>query len=294
MRTDSPASEIVPLIQDYTGPVTEISRTEQGNSSDLTAIVDCAKGPFFVKAMRNRPGGRRKSLVRERKINAYLGHISPPLLWDVEAEDWLILGFEVVEARAADFTPDSTDLPLVMDALAQVGRLPLPEIARNWAETRWDRFASDTSEAELFQGDSLLYTDINPDNMMVQGRRVKVLDWAWPTRGAGFIDPALLVVQLIASGHSPASAEKWAAQLAAWRRADPRAIDAFAVANLRMSVAFSEREPDEDWLKSMVTACRSWTDYRGVTPSAAAASALPCTGCAGSTVRFSQRITPPR
>ncbi|MFE9610095.1 hypothetical protein [Streptomyces sp. NPDC006012] len=268
MHTHSPLSEILSLIQEHTGPVTEFRRTEQGNRSDLTAIADCATGPFFVKAMRNRPGGRRDSLVREREINDHLGHISPPLLWDVEAEDWLILGFEVVDGRAADFAPDSPDLPLAVDALALIGRLPLPEIARNWTETRWDRFASDNWEAELFRGDSLLYTDINPDNMMVQGRRMRVLDWAWPTKGAGFIDPALLVVQLIASGHSPAGAEKWAAQLAAWHRADPRAIDAFAAANLRMSVAFSERKPDEGWLKSLVIACRLWTDHRGVTPSA--------------------------
>ncbi|MFF9566921.1 hypothetical protein [Streptomyces sp. NPDC014685] len=60
----------------------EVRRTVRGFSSDLTAVVDCARGPFFLKAMRNRPGGRRKSLIRERLINTYLGHISPPLLWD--------------------------------------------------------------------------------------------------------------------------------------------------------------------------------------------------------------------
>ncbi|MGW3954111.1 hypothetical protein ACWEKM_25035 [Streptomyces sp. NPDC004752] len=265
MDTDLPEDAILPLIREHTGPVAEIRRTERGFSSNLTAVVDCAKGPFFVKAMRNRPGGRRKSLIRERRINAYLGHISPPLLWDVEAEDWLVLGFEAVEGRSADFAPDSPDLPLVVDALGQIGRLPLPEIARDWDENRWDRFTVDSSEVEMFRGDSLLYTDINPSNMFVEGRRVWAVDWSWPTRGAGFIDPALLVVQLIAAGHTPASAEKWAAQLPAWHKADPRAIDAFAAANLRMSRAFVERKPDEDWLKAMVEAGRAWTDHRGVT-----------------------------
>lgn len=265
MDTDLPESAILPLIQEHTGPVVEVRRTSRGFSSDLTAIVDCANGPYFVKAMRNRPGGRRKSLIRERRIDACLAHISPHLLWDVESDDWLVLGFEVVDGRSSDFAPDSPDLPLVVDAIAQIGRVPLPKFAQDWDETRWDRYASDSSEAALFRGDSLLHTDINPSNLLVEGRRVWVVDWAWPTKGAGFIDPALLVVQLIAAGHAPASAEKWAAQLPAWRQADPEAINAFVAANLRMYRAFAERKPDEDWLKAMVDAGRSWADYRGVT-----------------------------
>lgn len=190
MDTD-PASAIRPLIQDHTGPVAEIRRTAQGNSSDLTAIVDCESGPFFVKAVRNRPGGRRDSLIRERQIDAALVHISPPLLWDVETEGWLVLGFEVVDGRSADFAPDSADLPLLVDTLAQIGRVPLPAFARDWTETRWDRFAATGSDVELFRGDSLLHTDINPSNILVEGRRAWAVDWAWPTRGAGYIDPSV-------------------------------------------------------------------------------------------------------
>ncbi|GGN13982.1 hypothetical protein GCM10011578_041480 [Streptomyces fuscichromogenes] len=264
MDTDLPESAILPLIEEHTGSVAAIRRTERGFSSDLTAVVDCAKGPFFVKAMRNRPGGRRESLIRERRINGYLGHVSPPLLWDVEAEDWLVLGFDVVDGGSSDFAPDSSDLALVVDAIGEIGRLPLPQIAHDWAETRWDRFASDSSEAELFRGDSLLYTDINPSNFLVMKRRVWVVDWAWPTRGAGFIDPALLVIQLIAAEHTPGNAEKWAERLPAWRGAAPQAVDAFAAANLRMYQAAVDRKPDVDWLKAMVDACRAWTEHRGV------------------------------
>ncbi|MFG3023065.1 phosphotransferase [Streptomyces sp. NPDC048254] len=259
-------SAILPLIEEHTGPVAGIHRTERGFSSDLTAVVDCARGPFFVKAMRNRPGGRRESLIRERRINAYLGHISPHLLWDVEAEDWSVLGFEVVDGRSSDFAPDSPDLPLVVDVIGEIGRLPLPRIAQDWPETRWDRFASDSSVAELFRGDSLLHTDINPSNFLVVKRRVWAVDWAWPTRGAGFIDPALLVLQLIAAGHTPDRAEKWAEGLTAWREAAPQAVDAFAAANLRMYRAAVGRKPEADWLMAMVDACQAWTEHRGVAP----------------------------
>lgn len=80
MDTALPEFAILPLIEEHTGPVAGIHRTERGFSSDLTAVVDCSRGPFFVKAMRNRPGGRRESLIRERRINTHLGHISPHLL----------------------------------------------------------------------------------------------------------------------------------------------------------------------------------------------------------------------
>ncbi|MEU6071811.1 hypothetical protein ABZ864_47165 [Streptomyces sp. NPDC047082] len=264
METDLPESAIRPLIQEHTGPVAAIRRTAHGNSSDLTAIVECERGPFFVKAVRDRPGGRRDSLIRERQIDAGLVHISPSLLWDVEAEGWLVLGYEVIDGRSADFAPASPDLPLVVETIAQIGFVPLPVFARDWTETRWDRFVSDGSEAELFRGDSLLYTDINPHNLLVAGRRAWAVDWAWPTRGAGFIDPALLVVQLIAAGHTPASAEKWASQLPAWHKAAPGAINAFAAANVRMYSTFAERKPDAHWLKAMLEACQSWTDHRGI------------------------------
>ncbi|MFJ3494833.1 phosphotransferase [Streptomyces sp. NPDC086091] len=257
------ASAILPLIEDHTGLVAGVRRTERGFGSDLTAVVEGADGRFFVKAMRNRAGGRRDSLIRERLINASLGGIAPPLLWDEMTDDWLVLGFALIDGRSADFAPASPDLALVVDAIGEIGRLSLPPIAQDWAETRWDRFASDSSEAALFRGDALLHTDINPSNFLVAKGRTWVVDWAWPTKGAAFIDPALLVLQLIAAGHTPASAEEWAERLPAWRTAPSHAIDAFAAANLRMYRAASTRKPDADWLTAMVDACRRWAEHRG-------------------------------
>ncbi|MEU9975075.1 protein kinase [Streptomyces sp. NPDC051014] len=262
MNTDSPATEILPLIRQYTGPVRSIQPTERGFSSDLTALVDSEKGWFFVKAVRNRPGGRRDSILRERAINDYTSMVAPPLLWDVE-DAWVVLGFEAVEARTASLAPGSPDVPRVLNLVHQVGQLPLPSVAEEWVETRWDRFTADSSEPSLFRGDSLLHTDINPDNFLI-GKRHWVVDWAWPTRGAAFIDLALLVVQLIAAGHDAAQAERLAQQCPAWHRSEPGAVNAFAAAHLRMHWAFSERNPDAQWLKAMVEACQAWTDYRGI------------------------------
>ncbi|KPI12015.1 hypothetical protein OK074_2636 [Actinobacteria bacterium OK074] len=190
---------------------------------------------------------------------------SPALRWRAEGERWIVLGFDVVAGRDAGFGPGSPDLASVVELVDSVGKLGLPEVAEGWPESRWNRFALDASEAELFQGRALLHTDINPSNLIVGSRGTWVVDWAWPTRGAGFIDPALLVVQLVSAGHGPGAAEAWASGCAAWGRADPKALDAFAAATVRMYRTFAGRRPGAAWLEAMVEAARFWAGRRGVT-----------------------------
>jgi hypothetical protein len=251
--------------------VREVRRTERGFTSDLTAVVECERGPFFVKAVRNKPGGRLDSLVRERLVNPHVQPISPALRWQVADEAWVVLGFELVEGRFADFAPGSEDLPAVVELLSRVGRLQVPEVAHDWVETRWDRYTETREESAMFRGSSLLHTDINPDNLLIGERASWAVDWSWPTVGAGFIDPAILVVQLIAAGHTPASAESWVAHCPAWVRADRAAIDAYAAATVRMYRRFVRRSPDASWLGAMLQAATGWADHRGVTVNESAA-----------------------
>ncbi|MFF4547233.1 hypothetical protein ACFY1J_23905 [Streptomyces sp. NPDC001406] len=264
MNPTLPASEIQDLIHQHTGELSSLQRTERGFSSDLTALVEGEKGGFFVKAVRNRPGGRRDSLTRERQINPFVRPLAPSLRWTAEDDDWVVLGFERVTGRLSDFKPGSPDLPAIAGLLDRIGTLDLPQVARDWPETRWDRFAADAAEAELFRGDSLLHTDINPSNLIVAEQELWAVDWAWPTRGAGFIDPCLFVLQLVAAGHSVRAAESWASNCTAWVKADPRAIDAFAAATLRMYRLFAERKPGTPWLEAMVETAEAWVNYRRV------------------------------
>lgn len=157
----------------------------------------------------------------------------------------------------ADFTPASTDLRAIVDAVAAIGKLTCPNLAQEWFETRRDRFID---QPHLFAGDALLYTDINPDNMLVGDSKVAVVDWSWPTHGAAFINPACLVVQLVAAGHTPAEAEEWASRCPAWSGADPVAIDAFAAVTVRMYQHFDARDP-APWRTVMTNAVTSWANY---------------------------------
>ncbi|MDS1269276.1 hypothetical protein RIF23_03080 [Lipingzhangella sp. LS1_29] len=125
---------------------------------------------------------------------------------------------------------------------------------------------ADEAETALLRGNSLLYVDINPSNFVVGESRSWVVDWAWPTRGAGFIDPALLVVQLVAARHEPAEAEGWAEKCDAWTSADRDAVDAFAAATVRMYREHAKRFPDQQWRKAMVVAAESWATHRGLSP----------------------------
>lgn len=252
-----PGPRFLALIRPYTGNVSHIGPPDGlGFSTDLVAVVEGEKGSFFVKAVRNRPGGRRDQLLREKVINPSVRSLAPALLWCEEDEEWIVLGFERVNAREVDFTPDSADLPVIVELLDRIHDLELPEVARDWPETRWDWYA-DRGASALFRGDTLLHTDINPCNLLVGDGRSWVVDWSWPTRGAAFIDPAMLVVQLISAHHTPASAEAWAAKCTAWTDSDPRAIDAFATANARMNRRRALRRPDERWLGAMAEAAEA-------------------------------------
>jgi hypothetical protein len=260
----NPGLRFQALVEPFTGRGVSVRPPDRpGFGTDLTVIVEGADGRFFVKAMRNRPGGRRDQMLREKVINPFVRSIAPALLWSVENDDWIVLGFDAVDGLEADFTPDSQDLPVVVDILNRIHGMELPEVARDWPETRWDWWA-DRGAPALFRGDTLLHADINPRNFLIGEERSWAVDWAWPTRGAAFIDPAMLVIQLVAAGHTPESAESWAAKCTAWTGADPAAVDAFALAYVRMNRHRAIRKPDEPWLEAMAEATAAWARHRGV------------------------------
>jgi len=264
LTKNDPGPEFWSAIKPYTGNVSEFQRTSRGYSSDLTAIVECETGPFFVKAMRNKPGGRRDQIERERLINPYVISVAPALRWYVDEGAWYVLGFEVVDGRCSLFNPGSPDEKEIVRSLSEIADIRCPELAYAWPETRWNRFVASDEEARLIAGRSLLHSDINPSNFLIGASGTWVVDWAWPTMGAAFIDPACLVVQLVASGHSAESAESWASRCRSWTDADPQAIDAFAAATVRMHRSFVQRNPDAAWLQAMADAAQAWASYRGV------------------------------
>lgn len=97
---------------------------------------------------------------------------------------------------------------------------------------------------------------------MVGQGQAWLVDWAWATRGAPWLDAGYWVVWLIAEGgHTPEIAEQWASRIPAFRAAPEGGLNAFAVANESVWTEIAEQSPDP-WTHSVHTAAKAWASYR--------------------------------
>lgn len=250
-------------IAKHTGAIQQTRVVSTGMNSALAVVVNGVRGRVFVKGIRNdNPGVVAQE--REAAINPYVREVAPAVLWQLaDVEGWHVLGFEHVDGRVADYRPDSADLPPVLATLRVLGQTVCPELpVVKDAGKRWAAFLDDPADVELFAGDALLHTDYNPDNFLVtEDGRAFLIDWAWPTRGAAWIDPCCLLIRLIAAGHTAVDAQKWVSQVPAWHTAPPRALDVFARACVRMWQSIADHDP-QPWKQRMAAAARDWAENR--------------------------------
>lgn len=226
-----------------------------GRNSHFAATLCLADGGrVFCKGVAADSGSARMHR-REAEINRWLPALAPRVLWQIEEVGWLVLGFEHVAGRHADFAPGSPDLQLVAETLTTTaGKLsPWPgprvpayteKMARTtawqmlrddpptsldpWTRANLDLFvALEPVAAELVAGDTLVHTDVHELNLLINDS-AHLVDWAWAHHAAPWVDTAFVVIRLIQAGHSPEQAEEWAAGIDAWRAAPPTAVTAFA------------------------------------------------------------------
>jgi hypothetical protein len=244
------------LIETRTGPVRTAEQISDGRNSEISVIIHADTGMVFVKGrMTNHPQAWTQR--REESINPSVCRISPRLLWSASDGEWELLGFEYTPGRHADYSPGSPDIMKVIQSLRELQQITCPNIDLKRAEQRWAVY---TETPELFAGTCLLHTDWNPSNILVNDRAYLV-DWAWPTKGADWIDPACLTVWLVASGHSPASAESWAARIPSWKRAPAYALDEFARSQALMWTGIAA-ESAEPWKEAITHAALQWATHR--------------------------------
>ena len=218
-----------------------------GMNSGIAAFVDSERGQVFVKGIPS-DHPQAVSQAREAAIAPHLPAASPQLLWRVEAGGWVLIGYEVIDGRHADYTDDA-DLDLVLDALQEVQQITAPDVPEiKRAERRWAAYA-DGGTAELFAGTTLLHTDLAPHNTLIDGR-AHMIDWAWPTQGAAFIDPHVLAVRLMEAGHSAEDAVNWVQRVPSWRAATSAALLAFSTAAVRSWREIAEQDP-QPWKVKM-------------------------------------------
>ncbi|MEI5102023.1 hypothetical protein RB200_30270 [Streptomyces sp. PmtG] len=143
-----------------------------------------ATGTTFVKGV---PVQDAKACAGQRwevVVNHCVHAVGPRLRWHVVVGGWDLLGFEFIDGRHADLSPESADLPLVADTLKAAQALRPPETVTlpSFADC-WEPYV-DRRRLPLLRGDALLHTDANPHNLMVTGERAHLIDWATPALGA--------------------------------------------------------------------------------------------------------------
>lgn len=218
---------------------------------------------------------------------------APELRWAGEAGGWNLQLFAFVHGRHPSLAPGSPDLAATTDTVAALAdtltpcplhqpRRVVDEFARDftgwrrlphrllpdWAMPHWDAFvAYETRCGELADGDTLVHTDLRADNLLITADgQVLVVDWAWGARGAAWVDPAMLLPQLILAGHTPADAEAIMSRVPAWRSAPPDAVTRFAVALTGYWVEALHRdglgEELQAYRRRAVQAGRAWIGHR--------------------------------
>ncbi|MGV9252753.1 aminoglycoside phosphotransferase [Streptomyces sp. NPDC003697] len=224
-----------------TGTVRAVRAAGGGSDTGVAVLLDTGAGRVYVEGV---PAGQPHVAERRREIalNPHLPDTCPRLLWHTEAGGWVLLGYEAVEGRPADYTrPD--DVVLALAALKQLQQVTAPcGVEVGTAPERWGKYADD-GEGAAFDGDTLLQADWAPADVLIGAGRARVVDWARPTRGAAWIDPFLLALRLTAAGNSAAAAVSWVQRVPSWREAEPETLHAFAVAVSRLWHDIAAEDP---------------------------------------------------
>ncbi|WP_410654143.1 phosphotransferase [Amycolatopsis sp. lyj-112] len=276
-------------IEAETGPVRRVEIPEAGRNSDFAATLLTRRGTVFCKGIVDAGGKRAKMHRHEADVAPYLPPaVAPRLLWSIEVDDWLLLGFQHITGHHTDLSPGSADLPLVAEAVSTMARelagctapgVPAlsekmawmagwrrlrhqpPAELDQWSRDRLDLLVDlEAKGIEAAAGNNLIHTDLHQFNILV-GDRAWVIDWAWSRTGAAWIDVAHLVVRLIGQGHSPETAEQWAAATLAWPTASPDALTGFSVALLGMWTYLHHTDP-LPMRAGLATAARQWAEHR--------------------------------
>ncbi|MFI5958298.1 aminoglycoside phosphotransferase [Cryptosporangium sp. NPDC051539] len=258
---DQLPTEARAAIEQHTGPIHWTSDASDGKNSALATRLGVQSGAVFVKGIQT-DNRQVTAQDREAAVNPYLPPSCPRLLWRVQTAGWDLLGYELLQdARAADYTPGSPDLALVVDALVELANVRCPETpGLRRAGQRWAAY-SRPELLPLLDGDQLLHTDLAPDNILIRDGRAHLIDWAWPTLGPSWLDPSVWAIRLMNAGHDAQSAETWVARVPGWHDAPAGAREGFATANASLWAEIQQQTPDDAWRADMAHCAEHWARH---------------------------------
>jgi len=225
--------ELRSWVGDWVGPEREVRDCRGGMATGIAAVVGGERGRVFIKAadvginptagaMYRREAAMATKLPRHRRI--------PPLLASAEiglgsAGTWQAALYEAREGRAVRHPWGAADLDRVLTAWAELRpaltAMPWETSAQvsatftGWREIAclygdpWHRLSVEWAPreaelAEVVDGDGaavLGHIDLRADNILIDDvGEVAFVDWAHPGLTAPWVDVALLLGDVVASG----------------------------------------------------------------------------------------------
>lgn len=248
-------------IEDQAGSLIAEEHVTTGLNSIVAMVLQTTQGEFFLKGVRADHARAVWTQANEAAINKHVRPLTAELSFHVQAENWDMLGFQyLADHRQADLSPGSPDLAKVSAVLQALSVLPPPDDVQ--LRTVEDRFRGYGDGLSLLAGSSIAHTDPNPSNILI-GDTAKLVDWAWPTLAAPWIDTACVGLHLIGAGHHPQAAERWCAALPAYAAASAQAISAFVLAQRNLWHEISADNP-QPWNQELAAATDRWVSHRAL------------------------------
>jgi hypothetical protein len=250
-------AEVRQAVEQHVGSyVIKAETATSGIMPGLAARLHLEAGhSVFVKAIRVTSSGANLHLTE-----AWVGRVlpeeapAPRMLWSGVAGDWLVMVHEYVNdgSRHVDLTPGSPDLPAVLDAVSRLGALltPAPKGGKDVASNvealvlkgrhllgkageleHVDLYAETVGRFDVadLAGDTLVHYDLSSSNILITGSgQVKVIDWSFACRGAGWVEAAMLAPRLVEAGHAPEQVDQMLADISAWQSAPRHTVTGLA------------------------------------------------------------------
>ncbi|WP_416985890.1 phosphotransferase [Streptomyces sp. T028] len=247
-------------VERHTGPVETAEAAPHGVMSRLACTLRTPAGRAFVKGTRH--DDPQAWVYRHEAQVTRCAPVAPRLLWEVDANGWLLYGYEYIDGRHPDLSPGSDDLAPLLRTLSVTSEAPWPEaLNKKPLHTRWTGFLPTDVTPEL-QGRGLAHTDMSPHNMLVtRGGELLLLDWALSCPAPAWADTALTVPRFISAGHTPEQAEALAREVPAYRAASPEILTLFA-RTVYAAWENWERTRPMAHRAALTAAARTWASHR--------------------------------
>lgn len=263
MRSDFTVlpAELRAAIEAESGPVRRIQGAPAGDHADFAATLYTGDGRIFVKAAR-KPADRDGPEVKPLRREAASTRMSPSSL----------PGFGG-PSRSGGGSPSGSSTSRAAGPTSPPGRRtrrcsPRPctpfrrRRVRRWRPWPWNGAGRRCQKTSPRCVGRPCCTPTSTKTTSSSHRRGVLVDWAFVSRGAAWLEPAMLLPWLIGAGHSPRQADEWAGRFPSWAQADPAHIDLWSRAIARQWHARSTAAGAAAWTIRHAGLVQRWADYR--------------------------------